>query len=169
MKQTNWVGENVCLRYAEWEQSTGEISRIIDTWTVAASYSFICKLVDATVIANRLWEHTSNESEGSTKSTIYVRPWSGEVVSEYRAAIEHTLFHGACDVAEPFEVEWQMWQRDTGQFACSIKSKPPHSLDVASLLLDHYSEVDGISVDILYTVLDADRNKLLLFVQMHEQ
>ncbi|WP_028544091.1 hypothetical protein [Paenibacillus taiwanensis] len=155
----------LALRYIEWDEEAQLERGELSNWSVSRNYLFICKLADATVLRNRLWEHTSHETDQYGQATIYVREFRGQLPNDRTNAVKHTIFQTACDVADPFEMVWYVYDRDQNTFQDAGTERPSDPLQAAFVLLDHYTYWRGMEVEMLMTVLDADRNKLLLFVE----
>ncbi|MBD8497806.1 hypothetical protein [Paenibacillus arenosi] len=151
------------LHYIEWDSDLMQEKRIISNWNVTRDYMFVCKLTDAVLIRNRLWEHISHETNQLQQAAIYIIPFLGKNVKDYISGVQSAIFDGQCQVAEQFTVEWHLWKEQCFQLLSSYQPQGP--LDAASLLLDHYAFVDQREVEMLLTVLDTDRNTLLLFAK----
>ncbi|MCR8843230.1 hypothetical protein NQ117_06010 [Paenibacillus sp. SC116] len=160
---SNIQSSTIQLHYVEWDSVLLQEKGLVSNWKVTRDYMFVCKLTDAVVIRNRLWEHVSHETNLLQQAAIYVIPFVGINMNDYRAGIQAVIFDGQCKVAEQFNVEWHLWQDQ--RFHLLSSYQPEGALDAASLLLDHYAFVDQREVEMLLTVLDTDRNTLLLFAK----
>ncbi|MCG7406247.1 hypothetical protein MH117_02380 [Paenibacillus sp. ACRRX] len=155
----------LALRYVEWDEEAQLERGELSNWSVSRDYLFICKLADATVLRNRLWEHTSHETDQYGQAIIYVRAYKGQLAPDVANAVKHTIFHTKCDVADPFEMVWYVYDRVQNTFQHAGTERPSEPLQAALVMLDHYMYWQNMEVESLMTVLDADRNKLLLFVE----
>ncbi|TVX92726.1 hypothetical protein [Paenibacillus agilis] len=160
---SNIQPSTIQLHYIEWDSVLMQEKGIVSNWNVTRDYMFVCKLTDAVLIRNRLWEHVSHETNHLQQAAIYVIPFLGINVKDYISEIQTTIFDGQCQVAEQFTVEWHLWKEQRFHLLTSYQPQGP--LDAASLLLDHYAFVDEREVEMLLTVLDTDRNTLLLFAK----
>jgi hypothetical protein len=150
------------LNYQEWSEALGRVERELLDIHVSPEELFMRKLVNATVIRNRMFEHTSNESENNREHAIYAKPFRDHEV-EYGPAIWKSAFEFV-DVSRTFEPAFCVWQN--GDFTVKPMlygiSQP---MDIAQLLLDHYLIEYGRTYEVLYTLLDHERKKVLFFLK----
>lgn len=150
----------IALRYFEWDESEMQPKEILAQVLVDQGVLFLRKLVNATVIRNQLFEHTSNESDGK-ESFIYLQPFEASQLEE-KAPIEQAVF-SRHNVAPRYEAEY--WTLEDRSFICRETQRFDHPMDTAQLLLDHYLHFQGYHYEYLYAVLDPARRKLLLFLK----
>ncbi|QYR23620.1 hypothetical protein KZ483_12400 [Paenibacillus sp. sptzw28] len=154
----------VSVTYLEWSDMQGKVLQTIDRHIVGRDELFIRKLVNASVIHNVLYEHTSNESELS-QHAIYVIPFRGKEIAEYGRAIESSLSE-FCDVAMRIEPEFWLWDNLGNRFIRGgTRLSPGEAAEIAQLLLDHYIVTDERTYECIYTVMDTDRRKALFYLK----
>lgn len=151
------------LSYQEWSEAESKVVRTILEQTVSNEELFVRKLVNATVIRNQCFEHTSHESEDGQRQFIYMKPFQEMELKPYGSPIKHALFE-YCDIATVLAAEWHYWER--GQFNRGEPLRPAYqTLELAQLLLDHYYVERGHTYEHVYSVLDLDRRKVNLFLK----
>ncbi|WP_139489108.1 hypothetical protein [Brevibacillus dissolubilis] len=109
------------------------------------------KLVDATIMSNVLYEHTSNAYEDA--EVIYVEPTDEK---KHLLPKEGQQVYGL--TAEYYDISQgysRLVQTRTFEDAASL----------ATRLLDHYTVLAGRDYQLVYTILDEDRGAVLIFVQ----
>jgi hypothetical protein len=154
----------VSVTYLEWSDIQGKVLQNIDRQIVGRDELFIRKLVNASVIHNVFYEHTSNESELSSHA-IYAIPFRGVEIAEYGPAIQSTLSE-FCDVAIRIEPEFWLWDNLGNRFVRGgVRLSPNGAAEIAELLLDHYIVTEERTYESIYTVLDTDRHKALFYLK----
>ncbi|RXT07868.1 hypothetical protein [Ammoniphilus sp. CFH 90114] len=148
------------LIYSEWKETEQQAGETLAQVLVDQHVLFLRKLVNATIIRNQIYQHTSNESD-EKYSYIYLQPFS-ETSIEEKEAIEQAVF-SRHDVAPRYEAEY--WTAGDHSFICRQTQRFELPLDAAMLLLDHFIHLNGIHYEYLYAVLDPARRKLLLFLK----
>lgn len=156
----NGMEEQYPLVYIEWDENKQIDSEPLAKVLVNQGILFLRKLVNATVIQNRIWEHSSHESE-EDQSTIYVKPYvPGD--HDKGKELEKTVFTYH-EISPQYEAEF--WEEDRFGYHRLQKRCCHQALDAAQLLLDHYLHLNGIHYEIQYAILDPARKKVLLFLQ----
>lgn len=151
------------LRYCEWSNAEERVVRDLLELPVGSDDLFMRKLVNATVLRNRLFEHSSHESEEGRLHTIYVKPFEGRELEKYGPQIEPPLSEH-CDTAPAPEAEFLHW--DGRRFRRGEPAAAPEGpLEIARLLLDHYVVANGRTHETIYSVFDADRNKVVFYMK----
>ncbi|WP_134701227.1 hypothetical protein [Ammoniphilus sp. YIM 78166] len=146
--------------YQEWDEQTGQSLEPIAKVLVSQEILFLRKLVNATMIRNQIWEHTSHETDGE-KSFIYVKPFDPNVVT-HGEKIKQTAF-SRYDLANRYEAEY--WGFTGIDFQLLKIGTYEQALDAAQVLLDHYVHVHKVHYEVDYVILDPNRKKILLFLQ----
>lgn len=151
------------LRYIEWSETKQmEVGEVYQIHSLSQEELFVHKLVDAVKLNHRIWVHVSHESIDHEKHTIYLRPFAEELPATYQRSLATTI-SGQKDYPNGLAPEYWLWDGTQFQRRDAINSyvSPIH---LALRLLDHYLVQQDITYDILYTVLDADRQKVMIFV-----
>lgn len=151
------------LRYIEWSETKQmEVGEVYQIHSLSQEELFVHKLVDAVKLNHRIWVHVSHESIDHEKHTIYVRPFAEELPTTYQRSLATTI-SGQKDYPNGLAPEYWLWNGTQFQRRDAIDSyvSPIH---LALRLLDHYLVQQDITYDILYTVLDADRQKVMIFL-----
>lgn len=151
------------LRYIEWSDTKQmEVGEVYQIHSLSQEELFVHKLVDAVKLNHRIWVHVSHESIDHEKHTIYVRPFAEELPATYQRSLATTI-SGQKDYPNGLAPEYWLWDGTQFQRRDAIDSyvSPIH---LALRLLDHYLVQQDITYDILYTVLDADRQKVMIFL-----
>ncbi|WDF50588.1 hypothetical protein PQ460_21890 [Paenibacillus sp. KACC 21273] len=151
------------LRYIEWSETKQmEVGEVYQIHSLSQEELFVHKLVDAVKLNHRIWVHVSHESIDHEKHTIYVRPFAEELPATYQRSLATTI-SGQKDYPNGLAPEYWLWDGTQFQRRDAIDSyvSPIH---LALRLLDHYLLQQDITYDILYTVLDADRQKVMIFL-----
>jgi len=146
--------------YQKWDERTGQSLEPVAKVLVSQGILFLRKLVNATVIRNQIWEHTSHEAEGD-HSLIYVKPFDSAAFT-YGEEIKKTVYT-QYDLANRYEAEY--WGFIGNDFQLMEKDKFEQALDAAQVLLDHYIHIDECHYEVDYAILDPNRKKILLFLQ----
>ncbi|QMV43426.1 hypothetical protein [Cohnella cholangitidis] len=151
------------LDYREWSEALGRVEQGLLDIHVSPEELFMRKLVNATVIRNRMFEHTSNESENNREHTIYAKPFRDHEVDTFGPAIWKSAFEFV-DVSRTFEPVFCVWHN--GDFVVKqMMYGIAQPMDIARLLLDHYLIEYGRTYEVLYTLLDHERKKVLFFLK----
>ncbi|WP_322907355.1 hypothetical protein [Paenibacillus campi] len=151
------------LCYIEWsEQEERELGMIYEYAAVAQEELFLYKLVDSIKLHHRIWVHVSHETEDDQRHTIYVRPFADELPAPYQQQLARTI-SGQKDYPTRLELEYWLW--NGRQFERREKAtRWMSTLEMAKVLLDHYRTEAGITYELLYITLDADRQKVMIFM-----
>lgn len=151
------------IRYQEWSEEEQKITRLLQEVMIPDEEIFVRKLVNATVIRNQLYEHTSHESEDMYKHQIYAKPYSELDMPVYGQGIIPPL----SEYTRPsmrLEPEFLYWDGSAFRLGQSLFTLS-YSLDIAKVLLDHYISAKLQSYECVYTVLDTNRNKVLFYLK----
>jgi len=151
------------LQYIEWSETKQmEVGEVYQIHSLSQEELFVHKLVDTVKINHRIWVHVSHESIDHEKHTIYLRPFAEELPATYQRSLATTI-SGQKDYPNGLAPEYWLWDGTQFQRRDAIDSyvTPIH---LALRLLDHYLVQQDITYDILYTVLDADRQKVMIFL-----
>ncbi|SDW12818.1 hypothetical protein [Paenibacillus sp. CF384] len=151
------------ISYQDWDESSQRVVRTLKQYSVDTDELFVRKLVNATVIQNRLLHHSSHESEDTGVHHIYAASFQPSDLDFYGADIKPALLE-RCDRSVFLETEFLYWNGRTFELGEGLF--PTHgSQDIARLLLDHYLVKQTRTFESLYSVLDDDRNKVVLFMK----
>ncbi|GGJ04117.1 hypothetical protein [Paenibacillus hunanensis] len=152
------------LRYIEWsEQEERELGLIQEYPSVQQDELFLYKLVDSIKLNNRIWVHVSHETEDDKSHLIYVRPFAEELPAPYQKEMARVIA-GQKDYPSRMVLEYWIWdgyqfvRRESGNSWMS-------ALDIARVLLDHYRTEGDVTYELLYITLDADRQKVMIFMK----
>lgn len=149
------------LFYIEWDETFQLPSPPISETTVSNGELFIRKLVNASMMNNRIWEHISNETDEHGQSVIYVKPWLKEY-SRFGEAMDVAV-HEHYDIAEAaYEIEY--YHMNGERFSLKTKSSYKNPMDIAQVLLDHYVSLNGATYEAYFALWDNSRHKVLLFL-----
>lgn len=160
------LGKEVPLFYLEWDDFRSEASPFPSAQlAVEQGELFLRKLVNATWIDQRVWEHISHETDEHGQGLVYVKPWKAELHS-YGTAMEAMLHQGYQPSAD-YRVEWIRLEAEKGQVIHSQSYSDP--LQVAELLLDHYRSVNGRDYEIHYAIYDQNRRNTTIFLTSWEE
>ncbi|RIE00204.1 hypothetical protein D3H35_29645 [Cohnella faecalis] len=150
--------------YREWSDSEDRVLRSIQEEAVPNEEIFLRKLVNATVIRNQLYEHTSNESEEGARHIVYAKPFNENDLELYGAHIKAPLFE-QCVRSACIEAEFLYWT-ETTMFQRRDALAPERELiEISQLLLDHYLILGGRTCETVYSVFDTDMNKVILYLR----
>lgn len=156
MSITRW------LTYQEWsEPEQRVISQLLDQY-VAEEEIMVRKLVNATVIHNKLYEHISNESENGTRHIIYASRFNREQDAVHGRFIEDPLFANSAS-SEQLGIVLLRWNGNG--FEKSDFFTPPYAAAASMLLLDHYLVLYSVCYEIIYSVLDLDTNHVIFYLK----
>ncbi|RKD23846.1 hypothetical protein BEP19_05295 [Ammoniphilus oxalaticus] len=148
------------LIYQHWDEQNSEPIETINRMLVSREVLFIRKLVDATVLRNKIWEHTSNETEGDY-SCIYIKPFEIKETPTGEQ-IEQVVF-ARHDLAGRYEAEyWVVLENEYHLLTVATFEQTWHA---AQVLLDHYLRIAEKHYEVNYAILDPNRKKILLFIQ----
>ncbi|WP_046225903.1 hypothetical protein [Paenibacillus dauci] len=151
------------LRYIEWsEDKQLELGRIHEYPSMNSDELFVHKLVDAIKLNHRIWVHISHESEDTGQHIVYARPFAEELPYPYQKSLAR-IITGQKDYPSSLQPEYWVWNGDSFE-RISGYDYSMAALDIARRLLDHYWVENGVTYDMLYTVLDADRQKVMFFL-----
>jgi hypothetical protein len=154
----------MCLiSYQEWSEYEGRVVRELQEKTVSNEEIFIRKLVNATMIRNQLYEHTSHEFEEGTRHIVYAKPYDERDLQIYGNHIKPALLE-YCSSTVRVEAEFLYWNGAAFSRGTRLTlSTDP--LEIAQLLLDHYLVIRGTTYENVYSILDTDRNKVLFYLR----
>ncbi|MDO7906666.1 hypothetical protein Q5741_09555 [Paenibacillus sp. JX-17] len=152
------------VTYREWSETKQKEVRTLEQVSVPQSELFLRKLVDATLIHSRLWGHISNERTEEGTHSIYAAEFADQVEEPYRSAITKAVF-ALNRTSSLYSGEYWIWDgqqfmEQEGQAASSLMV-----LEWAQRLLDHYVVEQETTYEVLYSVLDEERKKLLFFLK----
>lgn len=123
------------------------------------------KLVDAALMKNKLWAHLSNECQDRRDHAIYVTAYDQQMLEGYGAAIADAAL-GMCKMSSTsmYSPEYMLWN---GRFfqELELAESSSYTMELAEQLLDHYMVRADTTYEILYSVLDTDRKKVLFFMK----
>lgn len=136
---------------------------VLEQLSLSRDELFVHKLVDATLMKNRLWAHLSNECEDGREHAVYVADYESQKPVEYGAAIADAAL-AMCRVSSTYGAEYMRWDGRAFQ-EFDPGTNVSYTMELAEALLDHYLVRQGITYEIVYSVLDTDRRKVVIFVK----
>ncbi|GAS84345.1 unknown protein [Paenibacillus amylolyticus] len=136
---------------------------MLEQTSVTRDELFMRKLVDATLVKNKLWAHLSNECQDGREHAVYVTAYEQQMPDEYGAAIAEAAL-AMCKMSSMYSAEYMLWNGRSFQELELIASST-YTMELAEQLLDHYMVRDGKTYEFLYSVLDADRKKVLFYMK----
>lgn len=154
------MDEQYPLVYREWDEEKQVDTEPLMKVLVNQGILFLRKLVNATVIQNRIWEHSSHESDEDL-ATIYVKPFAA-ADHHLGKKMEETVF-ARLEMSPQYEAEF--WVENHASYDWLQNRSFKQALDAGQLLLDHYLHLNGAHYEIQYAILDPARKKVLLFLQ----
>ncbi|HJV45515.1 MAG TPA: hypothetical protein VJ824_07290 [Bacillota bacterium] len=155
--------QQIPLYYLQWDEMKGVMGQINEDF-VDIDDLFLRKLVNATMIHNQIWEHSSHETNEDLEGIIYVKPWAPGKV-EHGKEMEKIVF-SQFERSNPIGVEFFALD---GQHYSKISSvNYDQSLYAAQILLDHYRYIQGKYYTLNYAIWDSSRSKLLIFLEAGE-
>ncbi|WP_226383534.1 hypothetical protein [Paenibacillus massiliensis] len=120
------------------------------------------KLVDATVITGKLWLHLSNESDGRDHA-VYVTDMQRQLPAEYGSAIIDAV-KSPRSASLMFMAEYRLWNGRSFEDK-ELAGITAYTMELAERLLDHYMVHNGATYEFVYSVLDTEAKKVLLFMK----
>ncbi|WP_411348785.1 hypothetical protein [Paenibacillus sp. WLX2291] len=152
------------LQYIEWsERQQREQGLIHEYPSLPQDELFLHKLVDAVKLNHRIWVHISHETQDDQRHVVYARPFAQELPEPYQESLGRVIA-GQKDYPSRLEPEFWIWDGRDFMRRASYSSFMS-TLDIARLLLDHYRVEQGYTYELLYTALDADRQKVMIFMR----
>lgn len=151
------------ITYLEWSESNQKVTRELQQTTVPNEEICIRKLVNATMMRNQLYEHTSNESEDALYHFIYAKPFTDLDLAIYGGAIKPALSENCAPSSQlvPEFLFWNGYKFEHGR----VLSQSTDLSELAQMLLDHYLVVRGRTYESLYSVFDTDRSKIVFYLK----
>ncbi|GIP23950.1 hypothetical protein [Paenibacillus sp. J22TS3] len=152
------------LSYQEWSEEQSKVIRTVESLNISADELFVHKLVDGTLLHNRLWAHISNETEDDRMHFIYVSPYEPDSLPVYGHTINQTAL-GQVKVTSLLGAEFVYWNGRGFEARDQTGSLPLGNMELARMLLDHYMVRGGITYEVIYSVFDMDRRKVLFYLK----
>jgi hypothetical protein len=157
---------SIPLFYLEWDEFRSEASPFTSAQHyVGQDELFLRKLVNATWIDQRIWEHISHETDERGQALIYVKPWKKELHA-HGEAIDQAL-HRAYAPGEGYRVNFIAVDGQANDIVETKQFQTP--LEVAELLLDHYRFVANNDYEIILAVFDQNRKTTSIFLRPWEE
>jgi len=151
------------ISYHEWSELEGKVTKDLEEQSVSNADIFVRKLVDATVLRNQLYEHTSYESENSHRHLIYAKPFNESDYEEFGPSIKPPLSE-YCAPSYTLETEFLYWNAYQFERGNRIRFSND-ALEIAKLLLDHYIVDNEKTFETLYTVFDPMRSRVMFYMK----
>lgn len=136
---------------------------MLEQASVTRDELFMRKLVDATLVKNKLWAHLSNECQDGREHAVYVTAYDQQMPDEYGAAIADAAL-AMCKMSSMYSAEYMLWNGRSFQ-ELELTASSTYTMELAEQLLDHYMVRSGKTYEFLYSVLDADRKKVLFYMK----
>lgn len=136
---------------------------MLEQTSVTRDELFMRKLVDATLVKNKLWAHLSNECQDGREHAVYVTAYEQQMPDVYGAAIADAAL-AMCKMSSMYSAEYMLWNGSSFQ-ELELTVSSTYTMELAEQLLDHYMVRGGKTYEFLYSVLDADRKKVLFYMK----
>lgn len=136
---------------------------MLEQTSVTRDELFMRKLVDATLVKNKLWAHLSNECQDGREHAVYVTAYEQQMPDVYGAAIADAAL-AMCKMSSMYSAEYMLWNGRSFQ-ELELTASSTYTMELAEQLLDHYMVRSGKTYEFLYSVLDADRKKVLFYMK----
>ncbi|WP_311517954.1 hypothetical protein [Paenibacillus polymyxa] len=136
---------------------------MLEQTSVTRDELFMHKLVDATLVKNKLWAHLSNECQDGREHAVYVTAYEQQMPDEYGAAIADAAL-AMCKMSSMYSAEYMLWNGSSFQ-ELELTVSSTYTMELAEQLLDHYMVRGNKTYEFLYSVLDADRKKVLFYMK----
>lgn len=153
------------LKYVIWPEEQREKSKLIDESSVSQDELFIRKLVDATLLSDQLYIHLSHESDDQAGELIYITPFNSEDLETYGNAVESTINTNSVVSSR---VEYLLWNGASFQAPQQLFPLPTFKRDIAAYLLNHYLVFSNITYEVLFSIYDKAKDRVLLFLKEAE-
>ncbi|MDK8190342.1 hypothetical protein QP794_09605 [Paenibacillus sp. UMB7766-LJ446] len=151
------------LTYRNWSDDRQVETGVLEQVSVTRDELFMRKLVDATLMKNKLWAHLSNECEDRREHAVYLTEYNNQKPAEHGTAIADAAL-SMCKMSSMYSAEYMLWNGSAFQ-ELDLAESSSYTMELAEQLLDHYMVRGGITYEFVYSVLDADRNKVLFFMK----
>ncbi|MCW3793027.1 hypothetical protein OM416_15660 [Paenibacillus sp. LS1] len=151
------------MTYRSWSDDRQAETGVLEQASVTRDELFMRKLVDATLVKNKLWAHLSNECQDGLEHAVYVTAYDQQMPDEYGAAIADAAL-AMCKMSSMYSAEYMLWNGRSFQ-ELELTASSTYTMELAEQLLDHYMVRDGKTYEFLYSVLDADRKKVLFYMK----
>lgn len=161
----DWEGITIyySLMYRSWSEDKQAETGVLEQASVTRDELFMRKLVDATLMKNKLWAHLSNECQDRRDHAIYVTAYDQQMPEGHGAAIAEAAL-GRCKMSPMYSPEYMLWNGRSFE-ELELAESSGYTMELAEQLLDHYMVREGETYGFLYSVLDADRKKVLFFMK----
>lgn len=136
---------------------------MLEQTSVTRDELFMRKLVDATLVKNKLWAHLSNECQDRREHAVYVTAYDSQMPDEYGAAIADAAL-AMCKMSSMYSAEYMLWNGRSFE-ELDLAESSTYTMELAEQLLDHYMVRSGKTYEFVYSVLDADRRKVMFFMK----
>ncbi|MCM3786136.1 hypothetical protein M3231_24560 [Neobacillus mesonae] len=157
---------HVPVIYEHWSEEDNKVIGSLTQLQVSQEELFVRKLVNATVIRGELYEHTANESEDGYCHLIYAKKFNPEDHNFGKALLDATF--DAYQVSPgSISCEYALWKGRSFK-PLELNITPSSAIEVARLLLDHYIVHREDTYESIYTVLDTDRSRVVLYLKRGE-
>ncbi|MEK4529448.1 hypothetical protein CXK86_05490 [Paenibacillus sp. BGI2013] len=151
------------MTYRSWSDDRQAETGVLEQASVTRDELFMRKLVDATLVKNKLWAHLSNECQDGREHAVYVTAYDQQMPDEYGAAIADAAL-AMCKMSSMYSAEYMLWNGSSFQ-ELELTVSSTYTMELAEQLLDHYMVRGGKTYEFLYSVLDADRKKVLFYMK----
>ncbi|PRA03673.1 MULTISPECIES: hypothetical protein [unclassified Paenibacillus] len=151
------------MTYRNWSDDRQAETGVLEQTSVTRDELFMRKLVDATLVKNKLWAHLSNECQDGREHAVYVTAYEQQMPDEYGAAIADAAL-AMCKMSSMYSAEYMLWNGSSFQ-ELELTASSTYTMELAEQLLDHYMVRSGKTYEFLYSVLDADRKKVLFYMK----
>ncbi|MET1172165.1 hypothetical protein [Paenibacillus amylolyticus] len=151
------------MTYRSWSDDRQAETGVLEQASVTRDELFMRKLVDATLVKNKLWAHLSNECQDGREHAVYVTAYDKQMPEQYGAAIADAAL-AMCKMSSMYSAEYMLWNGSSFQ-ELELTVSSTYTMELAEQLLDHYMVRGGKTYEFLYSVLDADRKKVLFYMK----
>ncbi|CAM2790121.1 hypothetical protein PATA110615_01315 [Paenibacillus taichungensis] len=151
------------MTYRNWSDDRQVETGVLEQVSVTRDELFMRKLVDATLMKNKLWAHLSNECEDRREHAVYVTEYDNQKPAEYGTAIADAAL-AMCKMSSMYSAEYMLWNGSAFQ-ELDLAESSSYTMELAEQLLDHYMVRGGTTYEFVYSVLDVDRKKVLFLMK----
>ena len=106
--------------------------------------------------------HLSHESDDQTGEFIYITPFNPEELDTYGDAVQ-SASERSQDLSS--RIEYLLWDGTAFQSPERLFPSATFKRDIAAYLLNHYLVFSRVTYEILFSIYDPSRDRVLLFLK----